>query len=322
MTTLTPGGQRLADALASGPTKEHRGHWRCPACPSRSYDVISERKADGSFAPSRFVRCLDCKGVSPALEPTAGGDGGLREALIRLSSLEPLGGSGTDYDELAARVKFARNALAQRPAPQALVADAAGLGRIPFQTLQAEPTPPEEAKRLLVQHAKNALADVLLKYAPQFDYDNAAMADALFEAGALVDAALTPPQAARPGDGEGLTLRALHTANIDRQAEWCPDQVPDLSFRGNELAGETGEACNVIKKLERERQGWRGSRATLNDLAEELADVVIRADLCAVTAGIDLDAAVVAKFNATSDKVGISVRLPAPVQTDAAEGRS
>lgn len=112
--------------------------------------------------------------------------------------------------------------------------------------------------------------------------------------------------------GTGLTLTALHQANIDRQAEWCPDQVPDLSFRGNELAGETGEACNVIKKLERERQGWRGSRATLNELAEELADVVICADLCAVTAGIDLSAAVVAKFNATSDKVGISVRLATP----------
>lgn len=109
-----------------------------------------------------------------------------------------------------------------------------------------------------------------------------------------------------------LTLSDLHAANIARQAEWCPDQVPDLSFRGNELAGETGEACNVIKKLERERQGWAGSRASKDQLAEELADVVICADLCAVTAGIDLDAAVIAKFNATSEKVGMTTRLPAP----------
>ncbi len=71
-----------------------------------------------------------------------------------------------------------------------------------------------------------------------------------------------------------------------------------------------GEACNVVKKLERERHGWRGSRATLDDLAQELADVVICADLCAVTAGIDLDAAVVAKFNATSRKQGLSTLLP------------
>ena len=116
----------------------------------------------------------------------------------------------------------------------------------------------------------------------------------------------------RRPDGPGLSLRALHAANIARQAEWCPDQVPDLSFRGNELAGEAGEACNIVKKLERERHGWRGSRATLDDLAQELADVVICADLCAVTAGIDLDAAVVAKFNATSEKQGLSTMLPRP----------
>ncbi|WP_152045449.1 MazG-like family protein [Aureimonas psammosilenae] len=117
----------------------------------------------------------------------------------------------------------------------------------------------------------------------------------------------------------GLTLAALHRANIDRQAAWCPDQAPDLSFRGNELAGETGEACNVIKKLERERQGWAGSRDTIEHLAEELADVVICADLCAVTAGVDLQAAVVAKWNATSEKVGLPHRLEAAPALPTAE---
>ena len=105
------------------------------------------------------------------------------------------------------------------------------------------------------------------------------------------------------------TYTDLRSANIARQAAWCPDQVPDLSFRGNELAGETGEVCNVIKKLERERLGWRGSRDTVEHLAEELADVVICADLAAISAGIDLDAAVIAKFNATSEKVGLPHRL-------------
>ncbi len=107
-------------------------------------------------------------------------------------------------------------------------------------------------------------------------------------------------------------LVALRRANIERQAIWCPDEVPDLSFRGNELGGEVGEALNVIKKLERERHGWRGSRDTRQHLAEELADVVICADLCAITAGIDLASAVVVKFNATSDKVGIPVHLTSP----------
>ena len=105
---------------------------------------------------------------------------------------------------------------------------------------------------------------------------------------------------------EHVTLRA---ANAVRQAEWDIDNQIDLAYRGNELAGEVGEACNVIKKLERERRGIRGSRDTLEHLAEELADVVICIDLIAMQAGIDLDAAVALKFNATSEKVGLQTRL-------------
>lgn len=106
-------------------------------------------------------------------------------------------------------------------------------------------------------------------------------------------------------------LKALREANIARQALWCPDpsQQADMAFRAIELAGEAGEAVNVVKKLERERRGWRGSRATLADLADELADVVICCDLLAMTAGIDLRAAVVRKFNETSAKVGLPTML-------------
>ncbi len=106
--------------------------------------------------------------------------------------------------------------------------------------------------------------------------------------------------------GNHNTLRA---ANLARQAEWDAGNQLTLSYRGNELAGEVGEACNVIKKLERERLGIRGSRDTLAHLAEELADVMICCDLIAMAAGIDLDAAVRAKFNATSAKVGLATRF-------------
>lgn len=108
---------------------------------------------------------------------------------------------------------------------------------------------------------------------------------------------------------DGLNLTSLRMANEERAKEWCPNEKPDLSFRGNELAGETGEACNVIKKIERERHGWRGTRANKEDLAQELADVVICASLVASTAGIDLGQAVVDKFNATSIKYGLHVFL-------------
>lgn len=106
-----------------------------------------------------------------------------------------------------------------------------------------------------------------------------------------------------------VTISSLQEAHVVRQEEWCPDQKPDLSFRGNEMAGETGEACNVIKKLERERHGWRGSRDTIQHLGDELADVVHTAVLCAITAGIDLEPYVVSKFNETSDKNGLRTKL-------------
>lgn len=109
-----------------------------------------------------------------------------------------------------------------------------------------------------------------------------------------------------------LDLSDLRRANVARQEEWCPDQKPDLAYRGNELAGEVGEACNIIKKLERERHGWRGSRSSIEALASELADVVICTDLAAHAAGIDLGAAVRSAFNATSEKNGLAARLAAP----------
>ncbi len=165
---------------------------------------------------------------------------------------------------------------------------------------------------------------------------------------------------------------SLRTANNVRQKEWDPTDKIDFSWRCNELAGEAGEVCNVLKKMHRERVGLPGSRAVKADLAEELADVVICADLCGMSArtdpvgpvnllepydtltdagnalaanvglisglvlasyrradelalhlrvvvrvahsiakmeGIDLPRAVAAKFNATSEKVGLSTRL-------------
>lgn len=102
----------------------------------------------------------------------------------------------------------------------------------------------------------------------------------------------------------------MRIANQLRQKEWDEDNRITLAYRGNELAGEVGEACNVIKKLERERIGIRGSRTTDEALAEELADVVICADLIAMHAGIDLSNAVSRKFNATSEKYGLSTKMP------------
>lgn len=106
-----------------------------------------------------------------------------------------------------------------------------------------------------------------------------------------------------------LTFETLRQANIRRNKEWDPENRITLLFRSNELAGETGEACNVVKKLERQIMGLRGSRATMLDLADELADIIICADLTAMTAGVDLANAVIRKFNQVSESRGLSIKI-------------
>jgi NTP pyrophosphatase (non-canonical NTP hydrolase) len=114
-----------------------------------------------------------------------------------------------------------------------------------------------------------------------------------------------------------MNLKDLRVANQQRQREWDKDSGITASYRAMELGGEVGEALNVVKKLERERLGIRGSRATPEHLAEELADVVICVDLLALHYGVDLGSAIIRKFNATSDKVGLVTRLtePAPAES-------
>ena len=107
----------------------------------------------------------------------------------------------------------------------------------------------------------------------------------------------------------GLDLRELQAANSSRQDEWPGAQAVTPSYRGNELAGEVGEACNVIKKLERMRLGIAGSTDTVEHLAEELGDVIICVALIANEFGIDLSNATRAKFNKTSKKVGLKSRI-------------
>lgn len=105
------------------------------------------------------------------------------------------------------------------------------------------------------------------------------------------------------------TFENLRSANVTRQQEWDPDDRITLAYRGNELGGECGEAQNIIKKIERERLGIRGSRATIEDLADELADLIICADLIAMQENFDLGAAVARKFNATSEKYNLETRM-------------
>lgn len=72
--------------------------------------------------------------------------------------------------------------------------------------------------------------------------------------------------------------------------------------------GELGEAANIIKKLNRVRDGIPGNSETpqqLTDaLAMELADAAIYLDLLVQAAGFDMVAIRNAKFALTSAKIG------------------
>ena len=77
--------------------------------------------------------------------------------------------------------------------------------------------------------------------------------------------------------------------------------------------GELGEASNIAKKLNRVRDGIPGNSETPDTLraalADEIADTFIYLDLLAQSQGIDLEAAVVSKFNRTSEKIGYDDKL-------------
>lgn len=72
------------------------------------------------------------------------------------------------------------------------------------------------------------------------------------------------------------------------------------------LAGEMGEAANVLKKI---RRGDFTYEQAKDDFSFELADVAIYLDLLAERCGIDLEAAIIAKFNAVSENRGSTIRL-------------
>ena len=76
-------------------------------------------------------------------------------------------------------------------------------------------------------------------------------------------------------------------------------------------AGELGEAANLIKKVNRGDLTLDEARPAL---AKELADVLTYLDILAHRAGVDLDAATIAKWNEISARVGAPLRL-----TDAGE---
>lgn len=116
----------------------------------------------------------------------------------------------------------------------------------------------------------------------------------------------------------GLSLRAIDLASRRRSNRWHTVNMKDwsLSDWAVATAGELGEALNVVKKLNRERDGIVGNKQSKEELeavlAEELADTLLYLVLLAAAANVDLERAVIEKFNRVSRENGFPEMLPEP----------
>jgi NTP pyrophosphatase (non-canonical NTP hydrolase) len=120
-----------------------------------------------------------------------------------------------------------------------------------------------------------------------------------------------------------LTFQALRAVNVARSTRWHPGGIDDwtVSDWAVAMAGEAGEVCNAVKKLNRIEtdcasrneagRHFESAEQAVAAIGAELADTLLYLDLLAARLGIDLAAAVVEKFNATSRNYGFPERLPA-----------
>lgn len=92
-------------------------------------------------------------------------------------------------------------------------------------------------------------------------------------------------------------IRLYNTPAYAKCLEWT------LADWSNAIAGETGEMCNLIKKIR------RGDDIDPREVGKELADIVIYADILASLLGLELSDCVVQKINEVSDRVGSDVKI-------------
>lgn len=109
-----------------------------------------------------------------------------------------------------------------------------------------------------------------------------------------------------------LDLKKFSEVNRNRATEGFKTykNVP-LTYWTTALAGEIGELCNMIKKMERVSHGgidggssYTASSITREMIEEEIGGVFIYLDLLSGLLGISLEDAIINTFNAKSKKYG------------------
>ncbi len=114
-----------------------------------------------------------------------------------------------------------------------------------------------------------------------------------------------------------LNLQTFRTTNVDRAIHGfnCYNNQP-LTYWTTALAGEVGELCNMIKKLQRVEKGGidGGSSYKAIDidkkmLQEEIGGIAIYLDLLASLLNIELEEAIRTTFNKKSEELHFSQRI-------------
>lgn len=117
---------------------------------------------------------------------------------------------------------------------------------------------------------------------------------------------------------EKRTLWDIQAANHSRALRWHPGGLEEWSPSdwAVALGGECGELLNAVKKLNRLRDKLSHLRnqssnegEVIDKIAEECADVFLYLQLLAMRLGIDLEHAIVQKFNAVSEQMDFPERL-------------
>lgn len=115
-----------------------------------------------------------------------------------------------------------------------------------------------------------------------------------------------------------LDLQQLRSMSAERAKYGFKtyENVP-ITYWTTALAGELGELCNMIKKLERVSHGgidggssYTAANITREMLSEEIGGIAIYLDILAGLIGISLEDAIIETFNSKSEKYGFVQFLP------------
>jgi NTP pyrophosphatase (non-canonical NTP hydrolase) len=136
---------------------------------------------------------------------------------------------------------------------------------------------------------------------------------------ALIDEALRAglSELERVGLTKGLAFEAVSATNLSRSLQWHKGGLEEWSVSdwACAMAGEAGEVCNAVKKLNRIKKevqqavGPQSREEAIAAIAKEIGDTFLYLDLLAQRLGISTEQAIRDTFNRVSVREGFPHRL-------------